>query len=50
MIMLFSMVLGRDYLILGLTLFCTSVCSFAAPIGINQTLRYVALYLCPFHV
>jgi hypothetical protein len=50
MIMLFSMVLGRDYLILGLTLFCTSVCSFAAPIGINQTLRYVALYLRPFYV
>jgi hypothetical protein len=50
MIVLFSMVLGRDYVILGLTLFCSSICSFAAPIGINQTLRYVALYLRPFHV
>ena len=47
---MFSMMLGYDYVILGLTLFCSSVCSFAAPIGINQTLRYVALYLHPFHV
>lgn len=30
-----------DYAILGFTLFCSAVCSFAGPIGINQTLRYL---------
>ena len=48
--MLLSIVLGRDYVILCLTLFCSSVCAFAAPIGINQTLRYIALCLHPFIV